>query len=90
MGFGFALVTLVTAGIVKISFKRYITINFFGQFFWTGFLILIGYIFGNLYQNVDNVLGKMSVAALFVMAFAVLVGYGKYVKTKITKTVQTT
>lgn len=84
MGLGFAVATLVTAGITKVPFKRYFTINFCCQFLWTAFLLFIGYMFGNLYVSVDNIFGKISVAALFVFAFLVLVGYGKYVKKKMT------
>src|SRR6185369_227465 len=40
-GFGFAIATLVTAGIVKIPFKTYFTINFLGQFIWSAILIAV-------------------------------------------------
>lgn len=49
MGFGFALVTLVVAGMLKVSFKRYALLNFIGGFFWTLFLLIAGYFFGNIY-----------------------------------------
>ena len=32
-GFGFAILTLMTAGSIGIPFKKYMTINFLGQFF---------------------------------------------------------
>ncbi len=89
MGFGFALVTLVTAGMVKIPFRRYITLNFIGQFVWTGLLMIIGYEFGHVYESVNGILSKLSVAALFIIAFAAMIGYGKYVKSKMSKSIQT-
>jgi membrane protein DedA with SNARE-associated domain len=88
MGLGFALVTLVTAGIVKIPFKRYISLNFVGQFFWTAFLMVIGYFLGNLYLQINGILGALFVAALMVVFFFGLAGWGKYMKGRISKTIQ--
>jgi membrane protein DedA with SNARE-associated domain len=88
MGLGFALVTLVTAGIVKIPFKRYISINIVGQFFWTAFLMVVGYFLGNLYLQINGVLGALFVAAIIVVFFVGLVGWGKYMKEKMSKAVQ--
>jgi len=85
MGFGFALVTLITAGIIKIPFKQYFTLNFIGQFVWTATLLFIGYEFGNVYLSINGILGKMFVVALFVIAFAALLGYGKYIKNRVMK-----
>ena len=42
MGFGFAVATLFTAGLVKIPFKKYAMFNFLGGFVWTGFLLAVG------------------------------------------------
>lgn len=85
MGLGFALVTLITAGIVRIPFGRYMVINFFGQFVWTGFLLIVGYFLGHLYILVDNVLWRLSILALIVVVFAALIGYAKYVRRYISK-----
>jgi membrane protein DedA with SNARE-associated domain len=85
MGLGFALVTLVTAGIVKVPFRRYILMNFIGQFFWTGFLLAVGYFLGNVYLRVNGVLGALSVGALIVVFFLCLLGWGKYMKAKMSK-----
>ncbi len=49
MGLGFAAVILVVAGIFKIPFKNYVILNLVGGFIWTGFLLAIGYFFGNIY-----------------------------------------
>jgi len=53
-GFGFALATLMTAGMVKAPFGEYLFLNFLGQFVWTALLIAIGYFFGNLYVAVNT------------------------------------
>jgi membrane protein DedA with SNARE-associated domain len=88
MGLGFALVTLVTAGIVKIPFRRYIFLNFVGQFFWTGFLMVIGYFLGNLYIQINSDLGILFIVALIIIFFMGLVGWGKYMKEKMVRATQ--
>jgi membrane protein DedA with SNARE-associated domain len=50
MGFGFALATLIVAGLLRVDFKKYALLNFLGGFIWTAFLIAIGYFFGNVYD----------------------------------------
>ena len=82
-GFGLAVVTLMVAGMVKIPFGRYITINFVGQFFWTGFLLAAGYFLGDLYTRVDSILGKISVGAMFLLILLAINGYRKYVSNQI-------
>lgn len=84
MGLGFALVTLVTAGMVKIPFKRYLTLNVMGQFIWTGLLLTIGYEFGNLFVSFNNIFSRISVAVLFIIVIVLLFGFGKYVRARIT------
>ncbi len=85
MGLGFALVTLVTAGLVKIPFKRYLTLNVFGQFIWTGFLLSLGYIFGNLYVSFNNIFARISIGAFFIVLIFIIFGFGKYVRTRFIK-----
>lgn len=82
-GLGFALATLITAGIVSIPFRRYLAINLVGQFIWSGFLIGVGFFFSNLYIMVDFVLGKMMVVAFFVTLLLVFLGFMKYMQNKI-------
>jgi membrane protein DedA with SNARE-associated domain len=54
MGFGFALVTLIVAGMLKVPFKRYAMLNLVGGFVWTGLLVLMGYFFGNIYSSITG------------------------------------
>ncbi len=69
-GLGFAIVTLMTAGMIKIPFGRYLIVNAVGQLVWTGFLLGVGYFFSNLYITVDNVLGKVTITVgIVVLAF---------------------
>lgn len=81
-GFGFSLVTLMTAGIVRIPFWKYLSVNLLGQFVWTGLLLIVGFFFSNLYLEVNTWIGRMSVIALFVMLFFAFIGYKNYIKKK--------
>jgi len=82
-GFGFALATLMTAGMVKLPFSKYLTVNALGQLIWTGFLISVGYFFGNFYLAVNAVIGKMLVIALFIVLFVAFIRYMQYLQNKI-------
>jgi membrane-associated protein len=84
-GFGFAIVTLFTAGLVKIPFKQYITLNLLGQFFWTAFCLGFAYFFSNLYLAFDDILGRMFVIALVIILIGAFFGFSGYVKSRLTK-----
>lgn len=70
MGFGFAVVVLAVAGMLHVPFKKYVTLNLLGGFIWTGFLILIGYFFGNVYNMITGP-EKIIFAAIALIAFIV-------------------
>jgi len=80
MGFGFAHVTLITAGAVKVSFKKYVLLNFLGGFIWTGFLMMIGYFFGNLYTVIEDQFKIVSVIALIIIVLAAFYGFSRYMR----------
>jgi membrane protein DedA with SNARE-associated domain len=73
MGFGFALVTLVVAGMLKVRFKNYVMLNLIGGFIWTLFLIGVGYFFGDIYE---------SLSTEFKLAFAIVVAISVYLAFK--------
>jgi membrane-associated protein len=83
MGFGFALVTLIAAGAAKVPFKKYLTFNFFGEFIWAGFLVGMGYFFGQLYTLVDRSLRWAFIIAMIVVALSAGYGFGKFMRNKI-------
>ena len=85
MGLGFSLVTLITAGLVKIPFKHYLILNAIGQFFCTGLLMAVGYLLGNFYLVVGDILGEISAVALFIIVFIMLIGFGKYLRARLSK-----
>lgn len=54
MGFGFAVVILVVAGMSHVPFKKYVTLNLIGGFVWTAILVTVGYFFGNVYASITG------------------------------------
>jgi len=64
MGFGLAVPILATAGMLRVSFLRYCVINIVGSFVWVGFIIFIGYTFGNLLQLIP---GQFQIGSLIVI-----------------------
>lgn len=82
MGFGFALATLIAAGAARVPFKKYLAINFIGEFIWAGFLMALGYILGHLYTLVDRSLRWAFAIAMLVLAGSALYGFGKFMRKK--------
>lgn len=85
MGFGFALATLIAAGMAKVPLKKYALYNFFGGFVWTALLMLLGYFFGHLYTLIDKSFKIAFLVFLACLLLTVLFGAGKYFKNNLTK-----
>ena len=83
MGFGFAVATLVAAGMAKVPLKRYAVINFLGGLIWTALLLHIGYFFGNLYTAVDRGFRFAYLLGALALSAAALFGLGLYLRRKI-------
>jgi membrane protein DedA with SNARE-associated domain len=54
MGFGLAVATLVTAGLMRIPFGRYFTIQLIGGIVWVYALVMVGYYFGNILERIPR------------------------------------
>ena len=80
MGLGFALVTLVTAGLTRVPFGRYLIFNIVGGFIWTGFLLAVGYYLGALYLTIGRGFEIVTICALILIVLAGLYGFGNYVR----------
>jgi membrane protein DedA with SNARE-associated domain len=81
-GFGLSLATLITAGMSRIPFIKYLAFNLIGQFVWSGMLIAVGYYFSHLYLQIDGIFGKISVIALLLVFVAMFLGFHNYIKHK--------
>ena len=86
MGFGFALVTLITAGASKIPFRQYVLFNLIGGFFWTALLLSVGYFFGHLYLLIEKGFRLTALFAFIVLSLLILWGFQNYVRKRIMKT----
>lgn len=73
MGFGLAVPILMTAGMLRVSFLRYCIVNITGSFIWVGFVIFIGYTFGNVLILIPE---KYQILSFFGLIGAFFVGLG--------------
>jgi membrane protein DedA with SNARE-associated domain len=85
MGFGFNLIVLVTAGILRVPLQKFIIINFFGGIFWVGTLMTLGYFFGNLYLLIDQGLHIMYIFIGFLTFVATLTLLSRYIRAQFLK-----
>lgn len=67
MGFGFALATLIAAGMARVSFRTFISINIAAGIIWTTTLIGVGYFFGSLYSMIDQGFQILFLIVLFIV-----------------------
>ena len=82
MGLGFSVAALMAAGAARIPFKKYLTVNFVGQFIWTGALIGAGYSLGHIYTLVDASLRWAAVITFAVTVALAAYGFVKFVRNK--------
>ncbi|MDD5318933.1 MAG: DedA family protein [Candidatus Pacebacteria bacterium] len=84
MGFGFSLATLITAGTLRIPFKKYAIINLLAGFIWVLFLVAIGFFFGNVYSLITRPLKIAFICLAIVVVIVVLRTVNRYlVNTKV-------
>ena len=84
-GLGLSAVVLFAAGLSKIPFDRFMAINILGQPIWSGMLIAIGYWLGNLYIQINNIMGRVGIVIIFIVIVIALTNYGKYILRKTEK-----
>lgn len=85
MGFGFAIAVLFTAGMSKISFKKYLLVNALGGILWTSFMLFLGYTFGKAYEKVTNGLHLAGIIFFAVLFLLALRGFQQYMKRRFFK-----
>jgi membrane protein DedA with SNARE-associated domain len=82
-GFGFAILTLITAGTIRVPLKNYFFMNFIGGFVWSAILISAGYFFGGLYTKIDAGFRIASLVVFIVIVIALLYGFQKYLRSRL-------
>jgi membrane protein DedA with SNARE-associated domain len=84
IGFGgMALVTLITAGATKISFKKYMTINIIGEFILVAVLLSIGYFFGEIYLSIPRNFKIIFILSILTLIVLMVRRSSRYMKNKI-------
>ena len=81
MGFGFAVVTLTVAGMLRVPFALYATITVLGSLVWVGFLITLGYYFGNVLDLVPPEFKLALALGGLAVSFLIL----KYINNRLTR-----
>lgn len=54
LGFGLALGTLIVAGATKVPFRKYMIVNFLGEVVLVIVLLTLGFLFGQLYDIIQD------------------------------------
>lgn len=74
MGLGMATATLVVSGLFKVPVKNFVIINILGGFVWTGFVVFLGYYFGDIYTQISGPM-KIVFICVVITTFILLVRY---------------
>ena len=71
---GFAIPTLVAAGLARVPFKHWFGVVFAAECIWTGGLVVVGYYFGHALQSIESDLHWISMGGALIFA-AILAFY---------------
>ncbi len=82
---GLCWATFVTAGVVKMPFRRFVGYSLLGGVVWSGFLTLVGYFFGYLYEQIAQYIAHAGFIIFWCAAAVLLVVF--FIKKKQTATV---
>lgn len=75
MGFGLAVPTLITAGTLRIPYPRFFVINTAGALAWVFMVVLVGFYWGNVLEQLALPL-QIGLTALALAALAAAVHFG--------------
>jgi membrane protein DedA with SNARE-associated domain len=68
---GLSWVTFVTAGIVRMDFKKFLLYSFLGGLVWSGFLVILGYFYGYLWREIRDYIQWIGWAVVAVTALSI-------------------
>lgn len=74
MGFGLAVATLTTAGMLRVPLYRYALINGFGGIVWVFAMMVVGYYFGNVLEYIPR---DLQIGVAVVLLAAIFFGLKK-------------
>lgn len=74
---GLCWATFVTAGIVKMDFKKFIKNSFYGGIVWSSFLVSMGYFYGYLWREIRGYIDWIGwvISILAIITFASITLY---------------
>ena len=74
---GLCWATFVTAGIVKMDFKKFLQYSFLGGVAWSGFLVAMGYFYGYLWREIKQYISWVGwvIAGLAAVSFVIITIY---------------
>ncbi len=78
MGLGLAVPILIVAGMLRVSFKKYIIFNLLGGLLWTLFLVIVGSIFGNVYNLIPESFKTVAVVGIIILFFTLAATLKRY------------
>lgn len=67
----------ITAGMVRINFKRFLVFNILGVTIWVMIMVLSGYMLGNAFPGIINYLGYIVIGLVVITAIPVVVSWRK-------------
>jgi membrane protein DedA with SNARE-associated domain len=80
---GLCWATFIAAGIVKMPFRKFVGYSVLGGLVWSGFLVIVGYFFGYLYEQIVEYINYAGlIIGSLAVAFIVSVGIYKKHETK--------
>ncbi len=85
MGFGFALATLLAAGMAKVPVKKFALYNLLGGFVWTGLLIGLGYFLSQTYSIVSGGIRIFFIISTVAIFIIILYGLSRFMRQKFQK-----
>jgi membrane protein DedA with SNARE-associated domain len=76
---GLCWATFVTAGIVKMDFRKFLKYSFLGGVVWSGFLVAMGYFYGYLWKEIKQYISWVGwiIFAVAIISFLIITWYKK-------------
>lgn len=70
---GLCWATFVAAGIVKMSFRKFLKYSFLGGLVWSGFLVAMGYFYGYLWREINQAIEWIGWVIMLLVALTIIV-----------------
>jgi membrane protein DedA with SNARE-associated domain len=85
LGFGTSvgtLVILLTAGVSRVSLRKFIILNAAGEVILLSIMLTLGYVFGQFYHAFKGSLAWVSLGGVVLVAAGLLWGFSRYLKNR--------